>query len=117
MVIISRRSLADRILHSSEFARYMFELGGAGYNSGRKAGYAEGRFAASNDEKDYEFELYKEDCDGAYAAKRKEFSSLDLAVVRAAGKLAHKAGGVALLNKALGDDGDGGAGGAGSSHS
>ncbi|KAM0048340.1 hypothetical protein Hdeb2414_s0008g00273301 [Helianthus debilis subsp. tardiflorus] len=103
--------LADRILHSSELARYMFELGGAGYNSGRKAGYAEGRFAASNNEKDYEFELYKEDCDGAYAEKRKEFSSLDLAVVRAAGKLAHKANGVALLKKALGDDGDGGAGG------
>ncbi|KAJ0558085.1 hypothetical protein HanIR_Chr07g0332451 [Helianthus annuus] len=109
--------LADCIMHSSELARYMFELGRAGYNSGRKFGYAEGRFAASNNEKDYNFELYKEDCDGAYAEKRKEFSMLDFAVVRAAGKLAHKANGVALLKKALGDDGDGGAGGAGSSHS
>ncbi|KAJ0899113.1 hypothetical protein HanRHA438_Chr08g0364631 [Helianthus annuus] len=109
--------LADRILHSPELARYMFELGGAGYNSGRKYGYAEGRCAAVNNEKDYHFELFKEDCEGAYAAKRQEFSMLDFAVVRAARKLAHKADGVALLKKALGDDGDGGAGGAGSSHS
>ncbi|KAF5821031.1 hypothetical protein HanXRQr2_Chr01g0009021 [Helianthus annuus] len=86
------------------------------YNSGRKFGYAEGRFAAANNEKDYNFELYKDDCDGAYAEKRKEFAMLDLAVVRAAGKLAHKANGVALLKKALGEDGDGAAGGAGSSH-
>ncbi|KAM0048396.1 hypothetical protein Hdeb2414_s0008g00274001 [Helianthus debilis subsp. tardiflorus] len=109
--------LADRIVQSSELARYMFELGRAGYNSGRKFGYAEGRFAASSNEKDYNFELYKEDCDDAYAEKRKEFSMLDFAVVRAAGKLAHKSNGVALLKKALGEDGDGGAGGAGSSRS
>ena len=108
--------LADRILHSDELARYMFELGRAGYNSGRKFGYAEGKLAATNNEKDFHFELYKDDCDGAYAEKRKEFSTLDLAVVRASGKLAHKANGVALLKKALGEDGDGAAGGAGSSH-
>ncbi|KAJ0515371.1 hypothetical protein HanHA300_Chr10g0379851 [Helianthus annuus] len=108
--------LADRILHSPELARYMFELGGAGYNSGRKNGYAEGRCAAVNNEKDYHFELFKEDCEGAYAAKRREFSMLDFAVVRAAGKLAHKANGVALLKKALGEEGDDAAGGAGSSH-
>ncbi|KAJ0841477.1 hypothetical protein HanPSC8_Chr14g0630791 [Helianthus annuus] len=108
--------LADRILHSSELARYMFELGRAGYNSGRKFGYAEGKLAATNNEKDSHFELYKDDCDGAYVEKRKEFSTLDLAVVRASGKLAHKANGVALLKKALGEDGDGAAGGAGSSH-
>ena len=108
--------LADRILNSTELATYMFELGQAGYNSGRKFGYAEGKAAAINKEKDYHFELYKEDCDGAYAEKRKEFSTLDLAVVRASGKLAHKANGVALLKKALGEDGDDAAGGAGSSH-
>ncbi|KAJ0507227.1 hypothetical protein HanIR_Chr11g0503991 [Helianthus annuus] len=108
--------LADRILHSDELARYMFELGKAGYNSGRKFGYAEGKLAAVNNEKDFHFELYKEDCDATYAAKRKEFSTLDLAVVRASGKLAHKANGVALLKKALGEDGDDAAGGAGSSH-
>ena len=108
--------LADRILNSPELARYMFELGGAGYNSGRKNGYAEGRCAAVNNEKDYHFELFKEDCEGAYAAKRREFSMLDFAVVRAAGKLAHKANGVALLKKALGEEGDDDAGGAGSSH-
>ncbi|KAJ0951065.1 hypothetical protein HanPSC8_Chr02g0055591 [Helianthus annuus] len=107
--------LADRILNSPELARYMFELGGAGYNSGRKNGYPEGRCAAVNNEKDYHFELFKEDCEGAYAAKRREFSMLDFAVVRAAGKLANKANGVALLKKALGDDGAGSAGGAGPS--
>uniref|UniRef100_A0A251TRA1 Putative transposase (Putative), gypsy type n=1 Tax=Helianthus annuus TaxID=4232 RepID=A0A251TRA1_HELAN len=69
--------LADRILHSSELARYMFELGRAGYNSGRKFGYAEGKLAATNNERDSHFELYKDDCDGAYAEKRKEFSTLD----------------------------------------
>ncbi|KAM0006391.1 hypothetical protein Hdeb2414_s0175g00823551 [Helianthus debilis subsp. tardiflorus] len=106
--------LADRIVHSPELAHYMFELGAAGYNSGRKFGYAEGRLAATNNEKDYKFELYKADCDGAYAEKRKEFAMLEFAVVKAAGKLALKTDGVALLKKALGDDG---AGGAGSSHS
>ncbi|KAM0011383.1 hypothetical protein Hdeb2414_s0064g00766181 [Helianthus debilis subsp. tardiflorus] len=84
----------------------MFELGRAGYNSGRKFGYAESRSAAVNNEKDYHFELFKEDCDGAYAAKRKEFSTLEFAVVRAAEKLARKVDGVALLKKALGEDGD-----------
>ncbi|KAJ0433629.1 hypothetical protein HanRHA438_Chr17g0814271 [Helianthus annuus] len=84
----------------------MFELGRAGYNSGRKFGYPEGRFAAVNNEKDYHFELYKEDCDGAYAAKCKEFSTLEFAVVRAAEKLSRKPDGVALLKKALGEDVD-----------
>ncbi|KAJ0727876.1 hypothetical protein HanLR1_Chr07g0234951 [Helianthus annuus] len=92
----------------------MIELGRAAYNSGRKFGYAEGKAASIDKEKDYHFELYKEDCDGAFAAKRKEFSTLEFAVVRAAEKLAHKADGVALLKKALGDDGDA-AGGAGTS--
>ncbi|KAM0041324.1 hypothetical protein Hdeb2414_s0011g00365011 [Helianthus debilis subsp. tardiflorus] len=50
--------LADRIIHSPELARYMFDLGAAGYNSGRKFGYGEGRLAVSNNEKDYKFELY-----------------------------------------------------------
>ncbi|MFS7910794.1 hypothetical protein Hanom_Chr02g00110411 [Helianthus anomalus] len=106
--------LAVRILHSPELATYMFELGKAGYNNGRKFGYAEGRFAVVNNEKEYHFELYKEDCDGAYAVKRKEFSALEFAVVRAAEKLARKVDGVALLKKALGEDG-GASGGAGPS--
>ncbi|KAM0049563.1 hypothetical protein Hdeb2414_s0008g00287351 [Helianthus debilis subsp. tardiflorus] len=92
----------------------MLELGRAGYNSGRKFGYAEGKSAVLNKEKDYHFELFKEDCDGAYAAKRKEFSTLEFAVVRAAQKLSRKPDGVALLKKALGEDGDA-AGGAGTS--
>ncbi|KAM0014661.1 hypothetical protein Hdeb2414_s0034g00726341 [Helianthus debilis subsp. tardiflorus] len=51
--------LADRILNSPELATYMFELGQAGYNSGRKFGYSEGKAAVLNKEKDYHFELYK----------------------------------------------------------
>ncbi|MFS7950771.1 hypothetical protein Hanom_Chr07g00587131 [Helianthus anomalus] len=72
--------------------------------------------AVVNKEKDYHFELYKEDCDGNYAAKRKEFASLEFAVVRVAEKLAKKADGVARLKKALGDDASV-TGGAGTSHS
>ncbi|KAJ0584418.1 hypothetical protein HanHA89_Chr05g0188401 [Helianthus annuus] len=106
--------LADRILNSTELATYMLELGRAGYNSGRKFGFAEGKSAVINKEKDYHFELYKEDCDGAYAAKRKEFSTLEFAVVRAAQKLSRKPDGVALLKKALGEDSNA-AGGAGPS--
>ncbi|KAJ0439381.1 hypothetical protein HanHA300_Chr16g0624711 [Helianthus annuus] len=104
--------LADRILNSTELAKYMFELGQAGYNSGRKFGYSEGKAAVINKEKDYHFELYKEDCDGKYAAKRKDFSTLEFAVVRAAEKLSRKPDGVALLKKALGDEA-----GTGTSHS
>ncbi|MFS7961290.1 hypothetical protein Hanom_Chr08g00713231 [Helianthus anomalus] len=79
-------------------------LGHAGYNSGRKFGYSEGKAAVINKEKDYHFELYKEDCDGKYAAKRKEFSTLEFAVVRAAEKLSRQPDGVALLKKELGDE-------------
>ncbi|KAJ0952011.1 hypothetical protein HanPSC8_Chr02g0067171 [Helianthus annuus] len=107
--------LADRIVNSRELATCMFKLGQAGYNSGRKDGYSEGRAVAANNEKDYHFELYKENCDGNYAAKRKEFASLEFAVVKAAQKLSRKPDGVALLKKALGDDGHA-AGGAGTSH-
>ncbi|KAF5790912.1 hypothetical protein HanRHA438_Chr09g0400131 [Helianthus annuus] len=93
----------------------MFELGQAGYNSGRKNGYSEGRAAAVNNEKDYHFEFYKEDCGAAYAAKRQEFASLEFGVVKAAQKLSQKPDGVALLKKALGDE-DRVTGGAGTSH-
>ncbi|KAF5811628.1 hypothetical protein HanXRQr2_Chr04g0183551 [Helianthus annuus] len=92
----------------------MFEFGRAAFNSGRKFGYAEGKTAVMNKEKDYHFELYKEDCDGVYDAKCKEFSTLEFADVRAVEKLARKPDGVVLLKKALGDDG-GATGGAGTS--
>ncbi|KAJ0749680.1 hypothetical protein HanLR1_Chr05g0172851 [Helianthus annuus] len=104
--------IADRIVKSRELASYMFELGQSGYNSGRKDGYSEGRAAVVNNEKEYHFELYKEDCGGKYAAKRKEFTSLEFAVVKAAQKLSRKPDGVALLKKALGDEGNA----AGTSH-
>ncbi|KAJ0466686.1 hypothetical protein HanIR_Chr14g0674941 [Helianthus annuus] len=107
--------LADRIVNSPELATYMFELGQVGYNSGRKYGYSEGKVVAINNEKDHHFELYAENCDGRYAAKRKEFASLEFAVVKGAEKLARKVDGVALLKKVLGDEA-GAAGGAGTSH-
>ncbi|KAF5785820.1 hypothetical protein HanXRQr2_Chr10g0433221 [Helianthus annuus] len=44
------RALADRIVNSPELATYMYELGQAGYNSGRKYGYSEGKAAAVNKE-------------------------------------------------------------------
>ncbi|KAJ0711515.1 hypothetical protein HanOQP8_Chr09g0324691 [Helianthus annuus] len=107
--------IAYHIVKSHELANYMFELGQAGYNSGRKNGYSEGRAAAVNNEKDYHFEFYKEDCGAAYAAKRQEFASLEFGVVKAAQKLSQKPDGVALLKKALGDE-DRVTGGAGTSH-
>ncbi|KAJ0556811.1 hypothetical protein HanIR_Chr07g0318081 [Helianthus annuus] len=107
--------IADRIVNSHELASYMFELGQAGYNSGRKDGYSEGRAAAVSNEKEYHFELFKEDYGGKYAAKRKEFASLEFAVVKAAQKLSRKSDGVALLKKALGDESHA-AGGVGTSH-
>ncbi|KAM0061407.1 hypothetical protein Hdeb2414_s0004g00135631 [Helianthus debilis subsp. tardiflorus] len=107
--------IADHIAKSRELASYMFELGQSGYNSGRKDGYSEGTAAVVNNEKEYHFELFKEDCGGKYAAKRKEFASLEFAVVKAAQKLSRKADGVALLKKALSDEGHA-AGGAGTSH-
>ncbi|KAM0035799.1 hypothetical protein Hdeb2414_s0015g00450781 [Helianthus debilis subsp. tardiflorus] len=108
--------LADRIVNSHELATYMFELGQAGYDSGQKDSYSEGRVAAANNEKDYHFALYKENCDGKYAAKRKEFASLEFVVVKAAQKLSRKPNDVTLLKKALGDEGHA-AGGAGTTHS
>ncbi|KAF5783794.1 hypothetical protein HanXRQr2_Chr11g0511981 [Helianthus annuus] len=107
--------IVDRIVNSLELANYMFELGQAGYNSGRKNRYSEGRAAVVNNEKDYHFEFYKEDCGAAYAVKRQEFTSLEFAVVKAAQKLSRKPDGVSLLKKALGDE-DRAAGGAGTSH-
>ncbi|MFS7978092.1 hypothetical protein Hanom_Chr10g00911581 [Helianthus anomalus] len=107
--------IADRIVKSRELASYMFELGEAGYNSGRKDGYSEGKAAVVNNEKDYHFEFFKEDCAGKYAAKRQEFASLEFVVVKAAQKLSRKADGDSLLKRALGDE-DRAAGGAGTSH-
>ncbi|MFS7954221.1 hypothetical protein Hanom_Chr07g00627751 [Helianthus anomalus] len=93
----------------------MFQLGQAGYDSGRKDGYSECRAGVVNNEKDYHFVFYNEDCAGKYTEKCKEFSSLEFAVVKAAQKLSRKPDGVALLKKALGDEGRL-AGDAGTSH-
>ncbi|KAM0056542.1 hypothetical protein Hdeb2414_s0006g00219571 [Helianthus debilis subsp. tardiflorus] len=60
----------------------MFELGQAAYNSGRKDGYGEGRAAAMNIDKDYYFELFKEDCTSKYIAKRQEYEFIEFGIVK-----------------------------------
>ncbi|KAJ0587512.1 hypothetical protein HanIR_Chr04g0164051 [Helianthus annuus] len=92
----------------------MFELGQAAYNSGRKEGYSEGRAAVVNNEKDYHFELFKEDCFGKYATKRREYEFVEFGIIKAVEKLSRKANAVEFLKKALGDSGT--EGGAGPSH-
>ncbi|KAJ0502481.1 hypothetical protein HanHA300_Chr11g0413431 [Helianthus annuus] len=92
----------------------MFDLGQAAYNSGRKDGYGEGRAAASNNEKDYHFELFKEDCTGKYAAKRRDYEFVEFGIVKAVDKLSRGANAIEVLKKALGDSGT--EGGAGPSH-
>ncbi|KAJ0591909.1 hypothetical protein HanHA300_Chr03g0078761 [Helianthus annuus] len=107
--------MADRIVRSEELATYMYELGEATYDHGRKDGYAEGRSTAEAKEALKSFDLYKTECAARYVEKRQEFESLDFSIVKATGKLSRKPDGVALLKKALGDE-DREAGGAGTSH-
>ncbi|KAM0025842.1 hypothetical protein Hdeb2414_s0021g00579371 [Helianthus debilis subsp. tardiflorus] len=108
-------NIAERIACSEELAKYVYELGEAAHDLGRKEGYAERRTAAESKEPLKNFELYKTDCVARYAEKRQEFESLEFEVVKAAQKLSWKPNGVALLKKALNDE-DPGAGGAGTSH-
>ncbi|KAJ0786100.1 hypothetical protein HanOQP8_Chr02g0051311 [Helianthus annuus] len=107
--------ISECIVKSHELANYMFELGQAAYDSGRKEGYSEGKAAATSGEKDYHFELFKEDCSGKYATKCHEYEFVEFAIVKAVEKLSQKANDVEFLKKALGDEGHG-AGGAGPSH-
>ncbi|KAM0035976.1 hypothetical protein Hdeb2414_s0015g00452861 [Helianthus debilis subsp. tardiflorus] len=96
--------ISERIAGSEELAKYMYELGESAYAHGRKEGYAEGRSAAEAKEALKSFDLYRTDCAACYAEKRKEFESLEFAIVKATGKLSRKPHGIALLKKALGDD-------------
>ncbi|MFS7888849.1 hypothetical protein Hanom_Chr00s000002g01599901 [Helianthus anomalus] len=107
--------IADRIVKSEELAKYMFELGEAAYDNGRKDGYGEGRSATEAKEAMTNFDLYKTDCATRYAEKRQEYEFLEFVIVKDVGKLSRKANGVGLLKKALGDETPE-AGGAGSSH-
>uniref|UniRef100_A0A251TGS1 Uncharacterized protein n=1 Tax=Helianthus annuus TaxID=4232 RepID=A0A251TGS1_HELAN len=96
--------ISERIAGSEELAKYIYELGEAAYDHGRKDGYVEGRAAAEAKELLKSFELYKTDCAARYAEKRQEFESLEFAIVKAAGKLSRKPNGIALLKIALGDE-------------
>ncbi|KAJ0605995.1 hypothetical protein HanHA300_Chr02g0069201 [Helianthus annuus] len=101
--------ISERIAKPDELAKYMFELGQATYNSGRKDGYGEGRAVAASNEKDYHFELYMQDCTAAYTAKRQEYEFIEFGIVKAVKKLSRKANATDVLKKALGDQGtDGG---------
>ncbi|KAF5754264.1 hypothetical protein HanXRQr2_Chr17g0789241 [Helianthus annuus] len=103
--------ISERIVKSNELANYMFELGQAAYNNGRKDGYSEGRATAANNQKDYHFELYKEDCAATYAAKRRDYEFLEFGIVKVVDKLSRRANAIEVLKKALGDlEAEGGAG-------
>ncbi|KAL9996753.1 hypothetical protein Hdeb2414_s0675g00933791 [Helianthus debilis subsp. tardiflorus] len=97
--------ISERIAKSDELAKYMFELGQAAYNSGRKDGYGEGRAATARNEKDYHFELYKQDCTAAYTDKRREYEFIEFGIVKVVEKLSRKANAIEVLKKALGDQG------------
>ncbi|MFS8035013.1 hypothetical protein Hanom_Chr17g01587991 [Helianthus anomalus] len=80
--------LADRLVGSEELAKYMIELGGAAYYSGRKDGYAEGKAFANAGTHDEKFELFMEDCAANYATKRHEFGFLEFGIMKDIEKLA-----------------------------
>ncbi|KAJ0747738.1 hypothetical protein HanOQP8_Chr05g0192991 [Helianthus annuus] len=107
--------LARGVTLSDELAKYMFELGEAAYDNGRKYGNGEGRVAAVANEKVDHFDFYMTDCAARYASKRQEYEFLEFAIVKAVGKLSRKTNAVEVLKKALGDQ-DPEAGGAGTSH-
>ncbi|MFS7994809.1 hypothetical protein Hanom_Chr12g01110461 [Helianthus anomalus] len=68
--------LANSLMAFEDLAKYLFELSGAAYNSGRKDGYVEGKAFALEGKLDKDFKLFKEDCAGHYRKKRKEFGLL-----------------------------------------
>ncbi|MFS7888316.1 hypothetical protein Hanom_Chr00s000001g01593521 [Helianthus anomalus] len=107
--------IANRIVKSDELDKYMYQLGEAAYDNGRKDGYGEGRAAVVANEKVDHFDLYKTDCAARYASKRQEYEFLEFAIVKAVGNLSRKTDVVEVLKKALGDQ-DPKARGAGSSH-
>ncbi|KAJ0715854.1 hypothetical protein HanPI659440_Chr13g0506181 [Helianthus annuus] len=93
--------IADRLVKSDEIVKYMFELGGAAYDSGRKDGYGEGKAAALAKDKDHQFELYKVDCTANYMAKRQEYEFLEFGIIKAIEKLTRKGIAVKTLKKCL----------------
>ncbi|KAJ0725437.1 hypothetical protein HanPI659440_Chr12g0458711 [Helianthus annuus] len=107
--------IVDRLVKSDELAKYMFELGGAAYDSGRKDGYGEGKAAALAKEKDHQFELFKVDCTGNYTAKRQEYEFLEFGILKVIEKLTRKGTVVETLKKVL-EDADAETDGAGTSH-
>ncbi|KAJ0805027.1 hypothetical protein HanPI659440_Chr02g0044951 [Helianthus annuus] len=106
--------LMDRLVASEELAKYMFELRGAAYNSGRKDCYAEGKAFTQEGTEDEKFELFKEECAANCALKHHEFGFLEFGIVKAIEKLARRGVVVETLKKVL-EGGDAGSGGAGPS--
>ncbi|KAJ0810324.1 hypothetical protein HanPI659440_Chr01g0025771 [Helianthus annuus] len=75
--------LADFLMASEELAKYMFELGGATYSSGRNDDYAWEKAFKLEGKPDNDFELIKEDCPGQYCNKGKEFGLLEFGMLKA----------------------------------
>ncbi|KAM0008162.1 hypothetical protein Hdeb2414_s0120g00802881 [Helianthus debilis subsp. tardiflorus] len=71
-----------------ELAKYMFDLGGAAYDSGRKDGYSESKAAALARTKDDKFDLFKVDFAGNYTSKCQEFEFMEFGILKAIDKLA-----------------------------
>ncbi|MFS7931649.1 hypothetical protein Hanom_Chr04g00358401 [Helianthus anomalus] len=94
--------IADRIVKSDELAKYMFEIGEAAFDSGRKEGYGEGKAAAVANEKVDHFELYKVDCVTHYASKRQEYEFLEFTIVMVVEKLSRKGAAVETLKSPWG---------------
>ncbi|KAJ0796110.1 hypothetical protein HanPI659440_Chr04g0158371 [Helianthus annuus] len=91
--------IVDRLVRSEELAKYMFDLGGAAYDSGRKDGYAEGMAAAHPKEKDEKFELFKVDFASNYTSKRQEYEFTEFGILKAIDKLARHGVAVETLKK------------------
>ncbi|MFS8018566.1 hypothetical protein Hanom_Chr15g01393511 [Helianthus anomalus] len=80
--------IGDLLVKSDEHSKYVFELGGAAYDSGRKDGYTEGKAAVLAKEKDHQFELFK---------------FLEFGILKAIEKLSRRGIAVETLKKVLQD--------------
>ncbi|KAJ0713928.1 hypothetical protein HanPI659440_Chr13g0483971 [Helianthus annuus] len=101
--ILAEETAADCKWLLARSVPLVFSLCQAAYNSGRKDGYSEGRAAVANNEKDYHFELYKQDCTASCTAKRREYRFIEFGIVKAVKKLSRKANAIEVQKKALGD--------------
>ncbi|MFS7967958.1 hypothetical protein Hanom_Chr09g00791931 [Helianthus anomalus] len=108
--------LANRLMASEELAKYMFELGGAAYNSGRKDCYAEGKVFAIEGNQKIALNYSKKIVLVIMLSKHKAFGFLKFSILKAIEKLSRKGVAVVVLRKVL-EGGDAKTGGVGPSGS